>query len=144
MEVCGCHCPADYCELYYLAKDSSDQSSSRTADTGQIKTLPEIAPQLSEVESYYTSLIQQKQAEISTYDLEALGMEDNLHQDLAGLDSSYNRLKRELISTPNKEQIMDAMILNLQMRMEILNKQLKTLERIKSINKKAQHEHAQA
>jgi DNA-binding HxlR family transcriptional regulator len=39
---------------------------------------------------------------------------------------------------------MDAMILNLQMRMEILNRQLKTLEKIKSINKQKKNEHAQA
>jgi hypothetical protein len=73
-----------------------------------------------------------------------LGIEEDFGKDLAGLDSSYHRLKRELASTPNKEQIMDAMILNLQMRMEILNKQLKTLEKIKSIKSNRKNEHTQA
>jgi hypothetical protein len=119
-------------------------TSSPVAEREQVQGLKEVPSQIAEVESYYTSLIQEKQAEIGTYDLKSLGIEENLKQDIAGLDSSYNRLKRELLDTPNKEQIMDAMILNLQMRMEILNRQLKTLEKIKSINKQKKNEHAQA
>ena len=122
----------------------ADNATTQVAIREQVPSVEELAPQLAEVESYYTSLIHQKQEEIGSYDLKALGIEDNLQQDIAGLDSSYNRLKRELVTTPNKEQIMDAMILNLQMRMEILNSQLKTLEKIKSINSKKKNEHAQA
>jgi hypothetical protein len=118
--------------------------SGQVAANEQFQSVAEIAPQLAEVETYYTSLIHQKQEEIGAYDLKALGIEENFGQDIAGLDSSYHRLKRELASTPNKDQIMDAMILNLQMRMEILNKQLKTLEKIKSINSKRKNEHTQA
>jgi hypothetical protein len=99
----------------------------------QIYTFEKIAPQMVEVESYYTSLINEKKAQMGNYDLKALGIEDNLGQDVAVLDSSYTRLKRELLTTPNKEKIIDAMIQNLQLRMGILNEQLKTLENIKKI-----------
>jgi hypothetical protein len=123
---------------------SPDPSTQQVASNERVQTIPEIAPQLAEVETYYTSLIHQKKEQIGSYDLKALGIEDNLQQDIAGLDSSYTRLKRELANTPNKEQIMDAMILNLQMRMDLLNNQLKTLEKIKNINAKRKNEHAQA
>jgi hypothetical protein len=123
---------------------SPDPSTQQVASNERVQTIPEIAPQLAEVETYYTSLIHQKKEQIGSYDLKALGIEDNLQQDVAGLDSSYTRLKRELANTPNKEQIMDAMILNLQMRMDLLNNQLKTLEKIKNINAKRKNEHAQA
>ncbi len=103
--------------------------------------LQEIAPEIVEVEFYYTSLINEKKAELDQYDLKALGIEDNLHQDVAVLDSSYVRLKKELYTTTaNKEKIIEAMIHNLQLRMEVLNQQLKTLQKIRSIKKNNQNE----
>lgn len=121
----------------------SDTPQTQTARQEKIPTFQEMAPQMAQVEIYYRSLINQKQAEIGAYDLKSLGIQENFGDELAGLDSSYNRLKLELSRTPNKEQIMDAMILNLQMRMEIVNKQLKTLEKIKDINAQRQNGHSQ-
>jgi cytochrome P450 len=105
-----------------------------------INTFEKIAPQMAEVESYYTSLINEKRAQMGDYDLKALGIDDNLSQDIAVLDSSYARLKRELLTTPNREKIIDAMIQNLQLRMGILNEQLKTLENIKKIKSNTKNE----
>jgi hypothetical protein len=102
--------------------------------------LQQIAPEMAEVESYYTSLINEKKAELEGYDLKALGIEDNLQQDVAALDSSYKRLKRELYAhDANKEKIIEAMIQNLQLRMEVLNQQLKTLQRIRTIKRDNQN-----
>jgi hypothetical protein len=114
--------------------------------TPKISTAPleKIAPQMAEVETYYTSLINEKKAQMGNFDLKSLGIKDNLQQDIAGLDSAYARLKTELLTTPNKEQIMDAMIQNLQLRMEILNQQLKTLEEIRKIKQETKHEKVQA
>lgn len=107
-------------------------------------TLEKIAPQMAEVESYYTSLINEKKAQMGSFDLKSLGINENPQQDIAVLDSAYTRLKTELLTTPNKEQIMDAMIQNLQLRMEILNQQLKTLEDIRKIKQQTKHEKVQA
>jgi hypothetical protein len=111
---------------------------------GTPASLEKIAPQMAEVETYYTSLINEKKAQMGNFDLKSLGIKDNLQQDIAGLDSAYARLKTELLTTPNKEQIMDAMIQNLQLRMEILNQQLKTLEEIRKIKQETKHEKVQA
>jgi hypothetical protein len=43
------------------------------------------------------------------------------------------RLKRDLYKGTNKEQIVDAMIQNLQMRSEIINRQIQTLNQIRTI-----------
>lgn len=103
--------------------------------------LQEIAPEMAEVESYYISLINEKKAALGHYDLNALGIEDNLHQDVAALDSSYVRLKRELYTTTaNKEKIIEAMMQNLQLRMEVLNQQLKILQKIRTIRKNNQND----
>jgi hypothetical protein len=107
-------------------------------------SLEKIAPQMAEVERYYTSLINERKTQMRSFDLKSLGINDNLQQDIAGLDSAYARLKTELLTTPNKEQIMDAMIQNLQLRMEILNQQLKTLEEIRKIKQETKHEKVQA
>ncbi len=82
--------------------------------------------------------------EVSAYDLKALGIEEDLQGDISGLDSSYARLKRELVNTPNKERIIEAMIINLQMRMDILNQQLKTLEKIKQLKSQKKNDNIQA
>ncbi|QHT68888.1 hypothetical protein GXP67_20660 [Rhodocytophaga rosea] len=107
-------------------------------------SLEKIAPQMAEVERYYTSLINERKTQMGSFDLKSLGVNENLQQDIAGLDSAYARLKTELLTTPNKEQIMDAMIQNLQLRMEILNQQLNTLEEIRKIKQETKHEKVQA
>lgn len=121
------------------------------ADTGRgpaqeipVASLDKVAPQIAEAEAYYTSIINEKKAQMGNFDLKALGIKDNLQQDISILDSAYAKLKTELLTTPNKEQIIDAMIQNLQLRMEILNQQVKTLEEIRKIKQQTKHEKVQA
>jgi hypothetical protein len=124
----------------YIPTDTGHTINSQTTTA----TLENIAPQMAEVESYYTSLINEKKAQMGSYDLKSLDVSENLQQDIAVLDSAYAKLKTELLTTPNKEQIMDAMVQNLQLRMEILNQQLKTLEDIRKIKQQTKHEKVQA
>lgn len=117
-------------------------------DLAQTNTIPavpleKIAPEMAEVESYYTSIINQKREELSGFDLKALGIDDNLQQDIVALDSSYAKLKRELYSNPNKEQIIEAMIQNLRIRMEVLNQQIQMLNKIRKIQKNKSNEDIQ-
>jgi len=55
-----------------------------------------------------------------------------LSTDINKLDSSYQELKKKLLEQPN-DKIIDAMVINLQTRIEILNQQLNILERIKQL-----------
>lgn len=86
--------------------------------------------ELKEVEGYYTQLISQKRMEIKTV-IDKNGLTDvELLQDMEQLDTMYTKLKKDLKRNQNDERLINAMIQNLQLRVEILNKQLKILERI--------------
>lgn len=100
-------------------------------------TLSQIAPELVEVEAYYTSQINSKRDQLSEYDLKVLGLDETagIDRELARLDSSYAQLKTQLYTIPNTDQVMGAMIQNLQIRIRVLNRQLEVLKRIEEIQK---------
>ena len=85
----------------------------------------------SQVEDYYNSQISLKRAEIQGYLQSDPSFHKEFTSDIVHLDSLYSNLKKEL--TYNKNQkIIDAMIVNLQVRIEILNQQLNILKKIKN------------
>jgi hypothetical protein len=85
-----------------------------------------------EVENYYVKLIEVKQEEISQFIDAYPEVDENLLADIDKLDSSYQELKKQVRIRPD-EKIIDAMVLNLQTRIEILNQQLNVLEKIKNL-----------
>ncbi|MCJ8167524.1 hypothetical protein MKJ04_21965 [Pontibacter sp. E15-1] len=95
-----------------------------------------IAPELAEVEAYYVSQIKEKKSELSAYDLKILGLgdENEIDAELARLDSSYIQLKQQLYTNPNTDEIMSAMIQNLQIRIGVLNRQLEVLQKIEKLD----------
>jgi hypothetical protein len=50
--------------------------------------------------------------------------------DVAKLDSVYHNLENQLPKNPNREQLLEAMIKNLQLQMDLLNHQLKIVKKI--------------
>jgi hypothetical protein len=91
---------------------------------------------LSEVENYYVKLIENKQQEIRHFVGVYPEADEQLNEDINKLDSSYQELKRKLLQQPN-EKIIDAMVINLQTRIEILNQQLGILERVKQLKEQS-------
>ncbi len=89
--------------------------------------------QFVETELYYTQLITQKRLMVIGYDLEDTELKQGFGIDLASLDTIYQELKQEFINT-NNEVVLDALINNLQVRMELLNQQLMILETIEKHN----------
>jgi hypothetical protein len=84
----------------------------------QIETTQGIS--FGEVESFYVKLIENKRKEISQFIDSYPEPDENLIADINKLDSSYQELKKQLMQRPD-EKIIDAMVLNLQTRIEILN-----------------------
>jgi hypothetical protein len=64
----------------------------------------------------------------------------NFQLDLKGLDSSYKELKTSVKYAPNRDQVIKAMIENLQLQITLLNKQLEIANQLKS--KSLPHENA--
>jgi len=88
----------------------------------------EINPELAEAETYYTTMINQKREEIVLLgDKYALGRD--FMRDIDQLDQMYEKLKLDL-NSGNEDNLVDAMIRNLQLRIEILNQQLQIIQSI--------------
>ena len=85
-----------------------------------------------EAEGYYTQLISLKQQEIK----EKLTPEQQseLFNEIDQLDNLYLDLKKTYQENAASERVLAAMISNLQLRLNILNKQLEILENIKDQN----------
>ncbi|MFC2126552.1 hypothetical protein ACFLU5_17315 [Bacteroidota bacterium] len=87
---------------------------------------------LSEVEKYYTSIIQARQEQIRDYINEYPELDQRFLNDLNRLDENYEKLKMDLEIGYN-EKILNAMIVNLQMQIEVLNQQLEIIENFKNM-----------
>lgn len=102
--------------------------------SNNVVQIPESADEsqiaFNDVEAFYFKEIEQKQKMILQFVSENPEINDNLLGEIDQLDSTYQVLK----STADKgysEKVLDAMVLNLQMRIDILNQQLDVLEKIK-------------
>ena len=90
---------------------------------------------------HYTRLVELKQKQISRIQKE----EPLLYRQFAGdfnrLDSTFHILKKQLPVNPNREQILEAMIQNLQYQEALLNQQLNIIKKINH-TKKQEYEKA--
>ncbi|MDX2303386.1 MAG: hypothetical protein NW226_11330 [Microscillaceae bacterium] len=116
------------------------QPSNQRQEMAQKVNLTEIDPELAEAEAYYTKLISQKKQEIEQFRSQRLHIEGDFYKDIEELDSLYVGLKNELYQVPAKERVVEAMIQNLRIRIEILNKQLEILNRIQKIQNGEENE----
>ena len=85
-----------------------------------------------QTEHYYASQIADKEQLIQLYLVNYPGLEVEFKNDLGQLDDIYIQLKEDYIIN-NSEVVLDALIMNLQSRIDLLNRQLNI---IKSINQK--------
>lgn len=83
-------------------------------------------------EAYYNELIHQKTLEIQAYTVAHPDLEEAFLKDIDVLDQMYTELKEQAKSTSGQERVFDAMIQNLQLRIDILNQQITVLEQIKN------------
>ncbi|RYU84324.1 hypothetical protein [Hymenobacter persicinus] len=78
------------------------------------------------METYYASQIKERQAELVQLDKQLGAGPDDWKREMATLDSTYQQLKVELARNPEPDVVLDAMNRNLQIRLDILNQQLRT------------------
>lgn len=98
----------------------------------ELKTLTGVGQQdFKDVESFYSAQILEKVALISHEDLFA---DDSFTQDLQKLEAMYTVLSEEMKKHPS-EKVKDAMVLNMIVRIDLLNQQLQRLEETKRKSK---------
>lgn len=93
----------------------ADQSSQAT----KIVSLSSVSPEMKQVEDYYTAAINYEIAslEITPENQEIL---DDYLEKIGKLDEDYKRLNKELSEKGINEKIVNAMITNLQLRLQLL------------------------
>ncbi|GAB4009329.1 hypothetical protein GCM10028808_17660 [Spirosoma migulaei] len=79
----------------------------------------------------YTRLIDDKRAELKHMTEGNPALYQEFATDLDRLEKSYQSLKADFPQNPNQEVLIQAMIQNLQLQINLLNEQLRVIQRIK-------------
>ena len=87
------------------------------------------------METYYAAQINEKRHELDLLDAAAapgtMPKAADWKQELVAQDSVYRQLRTELFQNPDPNAVLDAMNQNLQIRLDLLNQQLRTREQIR-------------
>lgn len=86
---------------------------------------------------HYTRLVELKQNEIKKIKKDEPLLYLQFAGDFNKLDSTFHILKKQLPVNPNREQILEAMIQNLQYQEALLNQQLNIIKKINNTKKQA-------
>lgn len=114
-----------YTSIFYL-NNKSDSTEQIVAD---------VAPQYGDKMVQYTSLIEIKREEIKQIETNDPVMYKEFATEIEKLNQDYQNLQTELSQTPNQEDLVKAMVQNLQVQLDILNRQLMIMERVKQYQK---------
>ena len=112
----------------YMAKSSKPDLSFRATSD---EILNEINPTYAKEVYHFTQLIELKQNELKQIGHDQPELYEQFMDDISMLDSTYNSFQKELPANPNREQLLEAMIQNLQLQTELLNQQLRVIKQIK-------------
>ena len=94
----------------------------------------EIAPEVSQTEFHFTSLIQEQvQVLENSKAPENEQLVDDTLKQLAKLEADYKNLEQDLINGGNDKIILNAMIINFQTRIDLLQEVLTNIEEIKNL-----------
>lgn len=92
--------------------------------------MAQIDPQAAQATFRYASMIETKRGEIKRFAQTDPDLYREFSAEIEALDRDYQRLKAELPQTPNQEELLKAMIENLQTQVDILNRQLSIIQRV--------------
>jgi len=90
---------------------------------------------------HYARLVEIKHNQLKTIEKDEPLLYKQFASDVYRLDSVYHNLQKQLPTNPNREQLLEAMLQNLQMQMGLLNHQLDIIKQINH-SKKAAYERA--
>ncbi len=79
----------------------------------------------------YASLIERKRDELKVLETEDPHLYQEFASEVDRLDLEYEKLKTELPKSPNQEEVIQAMVQNLQSQLGVLNQQLQIIQKIK-------------
>lgn len=123
----------------FIKKYSHERQVTKTGTQGNPYDISSIAPEYSiEFNQAYQSVkSMQKELQSATSDQPQLYLQ--FLKDLSTLDSSYLLLKKQIVLSPNRDAIIKAMLQNLQLQAELLNRQFLIFNQFKN-EKKSKNE----
>jgi hypothetical protein len=86
---------------------------------------------------HYAKIVEIKQRELKILAKDEPQVYQQFSEDIGKLDSVYHNLEFHLSKKQNSEQLLEAMIQNLQLQMQILNKQLHIIKQLNQSKKEA-------
>ena len=119
----------------FLAKSSPND----VKDAGHGNT--ELDASVNEEMYHYAKLVEIKHKELRTIEKDEPLLYKQFSLDVSRLDSAYHNLQGQLPKNSNREQILEAMLQNLQLQMGLLNHQLDIIKQINH-SKKTEYEKA--
>jgi hypothetical protein len=91
----------------------------------------QIDPQYGKLVTQFTNVIEAKQVELRKMEKDDPELYKKFSGDIQKLDSAYHTLRNTLNANPNTEQLLQAMISNLQMQIDLLNQQLNIIQKVR-------------
>jgi len=126
---------------YWAAQQNKGGEMAQHTPPKNLKVeLAKIAPDMVEVENFYATNIANFKQEIKAYDKIDETLVNEFLKEHEALDLIYKELKQMLLRDVDNEQIVSLMIQNLQMRVNVLEKQKSILQNIKKYKKGEKNE----
>ncbi|UJH66849.1 hypothetical protein [Allomuricauda sp. SCSIO 65647] len=117
-----------------VVEQSSDNKTERAISLG------DLSPDLQKVEAYYVANINMELANLEVSD-DNKALVDGFMEQLAELDAEYKKLNQELNEVGPNDQTITALIKNLQLRLQLLQKLKTKLNQLKSSKNEQESNH---
>jgi hypothetical protein len=118
-------------------QDSSPSLAKSTPDEKKTSPADDLSNAENEEMYHYAKLVEIKHKELKTIEKDEPLLYRQFSMDVNKLDSAYHSLQNQLPKNPNREQILEAMLQNLQLQMGLLNHQLDIIKQINHSKKSA-------
>jgi hypothetical protein len=89
---------------------------------------------------HYASLVETKLTELKSASKNDPQLYKEFSAEIAKMDSTYKKLNNDLVTSPNQERVLRAMIRNLQIQTEVLTQQLNVIEQFNQMKKEQKNE----
>ncbi len=98
--------------------------------------IADINPAYAEKQIRFSSLIEEKRDSLASFESVDPELTKEFSSDLVKLDEAYDKLQQEILTSPNKEVIVKAMIRNREMQLQTLRQQLYILNQVNDLKTK--------
>jgi len=119
----------------YFVLNSNSAEIDAPIETTEIVNLSSVSPEMKQIEDYYTGAINYEIASLEITPENQAILDDYLDK-IGKLDEDYKRLNKELSKKGIDEKIVNAMVTNLQLRLQLLLQLKDTLNEMKTSKNK--------